>query len=97
MGAAFTHSKSERTCMKISENCLEHFNKIKRILYVGLLLWMRLGFTITHQNRMALGWIQRLKEMSAKSISWGGYRWLKLRANKLTTFTCQLYRNSGSM
>jgi len=38
------------TCMKISEQCLEHFNKIKLILCVNLLIWMRLGFTITHQN-----------------------------------------------
>jgi len=41
----------KRICMKISEQCLEHFNKNKMILCVDLLLWMRLGFTITHQNR----------------------------------------------
>jgi len=34
----------------LSEQCLERFNKIKLILCVDLLLWMRLGFTITHQN-----------------------------------------------
>jgi hypothetical protein len=36
--------------MKISEQCLERFNKIKLILCVDLLLWMRFGFTITPQN-----------------------------------------------
>jgi hypothetical protein len=40
----------KRTGTKISEQCLEHFNKIKLILCIDLLLWMRLGFTITHQN-----------------------------------------------
>jgi hypothetical protein len=41
----------KRTHMKISEQCLERFNKIRLILCgVDLLLWMRLGFTITHQN-----------------------------------------------
>jgi len=40
----------KRTRMKISEQCLERFNKIKLILCVDLLLWMRPGFTITHRN-----------------------------------------------
>jgi histone-lysine N-methyltransferase SETMAR len=40
----------KHTHMKISEQCLEHFNKNKLVLCIGLLLWMRLGFTITHQN-----------------------------------------------
>jgi len=39
----------KRSRMKISEQCLESFNK-KLTLCVDLLLWMRLGFTITHQN-----------------------------------------------
>jgi len=39
------------TRIKISEQCLERFNKKKNlILCVGLLLWMILWFTITHQN-----------------------------------------------
>ena len=39
------------TRMKISEQCLGFFlTKIKLILCIDLLLWMRLGFTITHQN-----------------------------------------------
>jgi hypothetical protein len=40
----------KHTRMKISEQCLERFNKIKLILCIDLLLWMRLGLTITHQN-----------------------------------------------
>jgi histone-lysine N-methyltransferase SETMAR len=40
----------KRTRMKISEQCLERFNKNKTDLCVDLLLWMRLGFTITHQH-----------------------------------------------
>jgi histone-lysine N-methyltransferase SETMAR len=40
----------KRTRMKISEQCLERFNKIKLILCVDLLLWQRLGFIITRQN-----------------------------------------------
>jgi hypothetical protein len=39
----------KRTYMKISEQWLESFKKIKLILCVDLLLWLRLGFTITHQ------------------------------------------------
>jgi hypothetical protein len=39
----------KRTRMKISGQCLERFNKNKTD-FVDLLLWMRLGFTITHQN-----------------------------------------------
>jgi hypothetical protein len=38
------------TRMKISEQCLEHFNKNKTDFVRHLLLWMRLEFTITHQN-----------------------------------------------
>jgi hypothetical protein len=38
----------KHTCMKISEQCLERFNKNKTDFV--FLLWMRLGFTITHQN-----------------------------------------------
>jgi hypothetical protein len=37
------------THMKISEQCLQHFNKNKTN-FVRQLLWMRLGFTITDQN-----------------------------------------------
>ena len=40
----------KRTCMKISEQCLERFNKNETDFCVSLLLWIRLGFTITHQN-----------------------------------------------
>jgi hypothetical protein len=40
----------KRTSMKISEQCLERFNKNKTDVCVDLLLWMRLGFTIIHQN-----------------------------------------------
>jgi hypothetical protein len=40
----------KRTHMKISQQCLEHLTKRKLILCFDLLLWMRLGFTITHQN-----------------------------------------------
>jgi len=40
----------KRTSMKISEQCLRILRKIKLILCVDLLLWMRLKFTITHQN-----------------------------------------------
>jgi hypothetical protein len=40
----------KRTRMKISELCLERFNKNKTDFCTDLLLWMRLGFTITHQN-----------------------------------------------
>jgi len=40
----------KRTRMKISEQCLERFNKKKLIFCVDLLLRMRSGFTITHQN-----------------------------------------------
>jgi len=36
----------KRTRMKISEQCLERFNKNK----TDLLVWIRLEFTITHQN-----------------------------------------------
>jgi histone-lysine N-methyltransferase SETMAR len=44
--------KADQKCtrLNISEQCLERFNKIKLILCVDLLLWIRLGFTITHQN-----------------------------------------------
>jgi hypothetical protein len=38
------------TRMKISEQSLERFSKIKLILCINLLLWMRLGFIVTHQN-----------------------------------------------
>jgi len=41
----------KRTRLKISEQCLERFNKNKTDFCVDLLLWMRLGFTITHQNQ----------------------------------------------
>jgi histone-lysine N-methyltransferase SETMAR len=40
----------KRTRMKISEQCLERFNKNKLIFCFDLLLWMRFGFTITHHN-----------------------------------------------
>jgi histone-lysine N-methyltransferase SETMAR len=40
----------KRNRMKISEQCLEIFNKKKLIFCVDLLPWMGLGFTITHQN-----------------------------------------------
>jgi hypothetical protein len=40
----------KRTRLKISEQCLERFNKNKTDFCVDLLLWMRLLFTITHQN-----------------------------------------------
>jgi hypothetical protein len=40
----------KRTRMTISEHCLGRITKIKLILCVNLLPWMRLGFTITHQN-----------------------------------------------
>jgi hypothetical protein len=40
----------KRTRMKISEQFLQRFNKNKTDLCINLLLWMRLGFTITHQN-----------------------------------------------
>jgi transposase len=40
----------KRTRMKISEQCLERFNENKTDFCVDVLLWMRLGFTITHQN-----------------------------------------------
>ena len=40
----------KRTRMKISEQCLEHFNKNKTDFLCRFILWMRLGFTITHQN-----------------------------------------------
>ena len=40
----------KHTHMKICEQCFERLNKIKLILCIDLLLWMRLGFTITHQN-----------------------------------------------
>jgi len=40
----------KRTRMKMSEQCLERFNKNKTDFWVDLLLLMRLGFTITHQN-----------------------------------------------
>ena len=43
-------SDQKRTRMKISEECLERLKKLKLNLWVDLLLWMRLGFTITHQN-----------------------------------------------
>jgi hypothetical protein len=38
------------TRMKISNSAWSVLTKIKLILCVNLLLWMRLGFTITHQN-----------------------------------------------
>ena len=41
----------KRTRMKISEQGLERFNKKKLILCVDLLVWMRPGFTITHQSK----------------------------------------------
>jgi transposase len=40
----------KRTRMKISNSAWSILKKIKLILGVDLLLWMRLGFTITHQN-----------------------------------------------
>src|SRR5215470_13104514 len=40
----------KRTRMKISDSAWRVLTKIKLILCVNLLLWMRLGFTITHQN-----------------------------------------------
>jgi len=40
----------KRTHMKISEQCLERFNRNKTDFCIDLLPWMRLGFTITHQN-----------------------------------------------
>jgi ammonia channel protein AmtB len=36
--------------MKIANRAWSVLTKIKLILCVDLLLWMRLGFTITHQN-----------------------------------------------
>jgi hypothetical protein len=42
--------KKKRTHMKISESAWSILTKIKLILCVDLLLWMTLGFTITHQN-----------------------------------------------
>jgi hypothetical protein len=41
----------KRTRRKISEQCLERFKKLRLILCVDLLLWMRTVFTITHQNQ----------------------------------------------
>jgi hypothetical protein len=38
------------TRMKISEQCLEGFNKNRTDFVQRFLLWMRLGFTIIHQN-----------------------------------------------
>jgi histone-lysine N-methyltransferase SETMAR len=40
----------KRTRLKNSEQCLERFNKNKTDFCVDLLQWMRLRFTITHQN-----------------------------------------------
>jgi len=46
----FLTADQKRTRMKISEQCLEHFNKNKTDFVHRFILWMRLGFTITHQN-----------------------------------------------
>jgi hypothetical protein len=40
----------KRARIKFSEQCLKCCNKNKTDFCVDLLLWIRLGFTITHQN-----------------------------------------------
>jgi hypothetical protein len=40
----------KRNRMKIPEQCLERFNKNKTDFVLDLLIWIRLGFTITYQN-----------------------------------------------
>ena len=46
----FLTADQKRTRMKISNNAWSLLTKIKLILCIDLLLWMRLGFTTTHQN-----------------------------------------------
>jgi len=50
MGAALAHSRSKTHSHENLNNAWNVLTKIKLILCVGLLLWMKLGFTITNQN-----------------------------------------------
>jgi hypothetical protein len=50
MGAALAHSRSKTHAWKSLNSAGAFLIKIKLILCVDLLLWMRLGFAITHQN-----------------------------------------------
>jgi hypothetical protein len=69
MGAVLAHSRSKkRTRLKISEQCLERFNRNKTdfCAFVDLLLCMRLGYTITRQIAKAVKTVDRSRLFSAK-------------------------------
>jgi len=51
MGAALTEQQIKNApALKSLNSAWSVLTKIKLIFCVDLLLWMRLGFTITHQN-----------------------------------------------